>query len=169
MRVCTPLGSSCCGGTVAPEPCSVGCPLPGSPSPKWAHIAWTMCTPPSKLQHPRQRCGPIPKPSFPGSNYIRSELQPERAWGRAAAGAGQPVTVACVWHILLWHGACRRHEQIAGQPCPLPPAGLPKRCLQRGVSEPANLRLDWVHVPPVHRYIKGFATRQVSRRRVVLL
>ena len=93
----------------------------------------------------------------------------ERARGRAAAGAGQPVTAAGVWHILLWRGARTRHKQIAGRPCPLPPAGLPRHRLQRGVSELANLHLDWVHVPPVHRYIKGFATRQVSCRRVALL
>lgn len=151
-RVCTPPRSSCCRGTVAPEPCSVGCPLPGSPSPKRAHIPWTTCIPPSKRQHLRQRRGPVPKPSFPGSNYVRSEVQQ-----------------VGVWHSLLWHSARRRHKQIAGQPCPLPLAGIPKHCLPRGVSELADLCLDWVYVPPVHRNIKGFATHQFSRRCVALL
>ena len=67
---------------VASEPCSVVYPVPGCPSPKWAHIPWPTSAPPSHLQHPRQRCGPIPKPSFSGSDGV------PKASAGSGAGAG---------------------------------------------------------------------------------
>ena len=142
---------------VASEPCSVVYPVPGCPSPKWARIPWPTSAPPSHLQHPRQRCGPIPKPSFPGATaYQKRARGAERVRGRGAGERAAGHRSRCLAHPAL--ARCMHETQhMAGQPCSPPPARAPEHCLQRGVSQPANLHPSGLGACPSHAPIVRFA------------